>query len=236
MTSWTRRPRTRRRRIAAVAFVGAIVLSGCTFHPGQAAVVNGSNISQSTVDDLVHAGCSFFEAQRKQTGGAAPATSTAYLRHLFTQNLISFKIIDKAASELHLSVSPAVIAKATSGQTLPASLNSKDRDLLEEFFANSARQSVLEATIGAHLKNPSVTNADHVTPATIPASRAYLTAFTAKQHVAVNPAYGTWHLGHLLDTDESLSGAQSSAARRWLTLRANNGQSAEGLPPSQVCG
>lgn len=232
--------RKKRRGIAVAALVGAVVLSSCTFHPGQAAVVNGTNISQGTVDDLVHAGCSIFEANRKTNGGAAPATSTSYLRHLFTLNLISFKIIDKAASQLHLTVSPAAIARITSSQPLPGGLQGVDRERLTGFLEMSTRADLQKAVIGAHLKDPSVTNADHVQPGQISDSVKYLHTFTLQQHVSVNPAYGTWSHGQLLDTDGSLSAAQSQSARRWLTLRAENtdgtGQNADQLPTSQVCG
>jgi hypothetical protein len=234
--------RKKRYGLAVAAFVGAMVASGCSFHPGQAAVVNGSNISESTVSDLVTAGCSYFEANRKEspTGGAEPATSIAYLRHVFTLNLISFKIVDKAASELHLTVSPAVLAKATSGQRLPAGLQGEDRERLKAFFDASTRAEVQKALIGAHLKDPSVTTADHVTRDQTQDSVKYLRAFTLRQHVTVNPAYGTWSHGQLLDTDGSLSAAQSSTARRWLSIRAANldssGENVDQLPASQVCG
>ena len=232
--------RTRRYGIAVAAFAGAIFVSGCQFHPGQAAVVNDSNISQRSVDDLVQAGCAFFKAQREASGGGEPATSTSFLRNLFTQNLIAFKIIDKAASQMGLSVSPAVIAKASQGQVLPKGLTGEDRERLQNFFTISTRADLQKAVIGAHLKDPSVTNADHVTQDQIADSRAFLKAFTLKQKVSLNPAYGTWSHGQVLDSDGSLSSAQSAPARKWLKLRAANadgsGQGVAGLPPSQVCG
>jgi hypothetical protein len=231
--------RSRRYGIAVAAFVGALAMSGCTFHPGQAAVVNGSDISQSTVDDLVQAGCGFFKAQRVQAGAGQPSTSTAFLRTLFTENLISFKIIDKAASQLHLTVSPAAIAKASAGQSLPKGLQGDDRARLKNFFLMSTRADLQQAVIGAHLKDPSVTNADHVVASQIADSKAYLKAFTLKQHVSVNPAYGTWSHGRVIDSDGSLSAAQSTAARTWLKLRLANAAGTggvAGLPPSQVCG
>jgi hypothetical protein len=228
------------RGLAAAAFAGALLASGCTFHPGQAAVVDGSNISQSTVDDLVQAGCAFFKAQRLASGGAQPTTSTSYLRHLFTQNLIAFTIVDKAASRLHLTVSPAAVAKVSANESLLAGMHGKDRARLEEFFTMSTRADLQRAVIGAHLNNPSVTTADHVTQSQIAESRSYLKKFTLEQQVSVNPAYGTWRHGQLLDTDGSLSAAESPAARKWLSLRAANSSgnpdSVAALPPSQVCG
>jgi SurA N-terminal domain len=232
--------RTRRHGIAIAAFVGAIAVSGCTFHPGQAAVVNGSDISQSTVDDLVQAGCSFFKASREESGGGEPATSRSFLRNLFTQNLITFKIIDKAATQMGLTVSPAAIAKNSVEPTLPKGLQGTDRELFDDFFVQATRSELQQAAIGAHLKDPSVTNADNVQQSQIADSRAYLKAFTLKQKVSLNPAYGTWSHGQVLDSDGSLSAAQSAVARKWLKLREANadgsGSGVVGLPPSQVCG
>lgn len=232
--------RTRRYGIGVAACVGAILVSGCQFHPGQAAVVNGSDISQSSVDDLVQAGCGFFEAQRASTGGGEPATPTSFLRNLFTESLISFKIVDKAASEMGLTVSPATIAKASEGQVIPKGLRGRDRELLQNFFTLSTRSDLQQAVIGAHLKDPSVTNADDVTQSQIADAQKYLKAYRLKQAVSVNPAYGTWSHGQVVDSDGSLSAAQSAGAKNWLKLRAANsdgsGQGVDGLPPSQVCG
>lgn len=234
MTCPTKRPR-RRLHALAVGLVAATVMSGCMFHPGSAAVVNGSTISQNTIDDLVVAGCGFFRAQRIEQGGATPDTSTAWLRNVFIGSLITIKIVDLAADQLHLTVSPAAVANAT--QTLPAGMSSDDQEVLGAFLADSARSEIQRAVIGANLEDPSVTNADGVTPDDItPASEKYLRSFTARQHVEVNPAYGTWSGGTLVDTDGSLSKAQSADARKWLALRADNQQSVIGLPASQVCG
>jgi len=191
----------------------AVLASGCTFHPGQAAVVNGSEISQGTVDDLVQAGCHYFEAQRKVDGsGVGPTKSVAYLRHLFTSNLISFELVDTAASDLHLTVSDAVVAKRSQAPALPTGMSQQDKDLLNQFFADSTRASLQQAVIGAHQADPSVTNADNVTPNTIAAGRAYVRNLAPSQAVTVNPAYGTWSHGRLLCTDGSLSAGQSAAA------------------------
>lgn len=233
MTSPTRGI-SRRLRAAAAGLVATTAVSGCMFHPGSAAVVNGSTISQSTIDDLVVAGCGFFKAQRMTQGGATPGTSTAWLRNVFTGGLITIKILDKAADQLHLTVSPAAVANAT--QTLPSTMSSHDQEVLGAFLADSARSQLQRAVIGAHLKDSSVTSAEGVTPDDIPAAAKYLRAFTARQHVEVSPAYGTWSGTTLADSDGSLSKAQSADARKWLALRADNQQSVTGLPASQVCG
>ncbi len=230
------RPRRRTLTGVALAVTAVLAVSGCTFHPGNAAVVDGTNIAQTRVDNLVLAACGFFKANRIANGGASPATSTAYLRHLFTQDLISYDISQRAADALRLTVSPAAVAKVTSSQTLPAGMSSADKKLLSDFFDSSAKAQLQQAVIGAHLKDPSVTTADNVSPNDIKAAQKYLTAYTERQHVVVNPAYGSWSGDTLEDTEGSLSVPQSEVANSWLRLRKANANSVTGLPPSQVCG
>ncbi|MCF2706740.1 hypothetical protein I6E29_05590 [Arcanobacterium haemolyticum] len=42
----------RTKRVAAMALVGAALLAGCSAHPGAAAVINGTDVPESTVDEL----------------------------------------------------------------------------------------------------------------------------------------------------------------------------------------
>lgn len=229
-------PRTTKRRIAGLALVAVVGVSGCTFHPGSAAVVNGTAISQSTVDDLVLAACDFTALVARKNPGSSQGMSVSYFKHLFTQDLISFEITGKAAREMHLSVSPAAIAKITTQQTFPAGISADDRGRLSEFFAGSARSQLQQAVIGAHLKDSSVTTADNVTPADLAAANAFMAAYTRKQSVQVNPAYGSWDGHRVGDTDGSLSAPESAVAGTWLRLRQNNASGVTGLPPNQVCG
>lgn len=228
--------RRTKRRIAGLAMVVALGVSGCTFHPGSAAVVNGTTISQSNVDDLVLAACDFTELVNRKNPSSAQARPVSYFKHLFTQDLISFEITAKAAREMHLSVSPAAIAKITSQQSLPDGLSAGDRDRLTEFFTGAARSQLQQAVIGAHLKDSSVTTADNVTPDDVTAANKFMAAYTRKQSVQVNPAYGSWDGHRVGDTDGSLSVPESAAAGTWLRLRQNNASGATGLPPNQVCG
>jgi hypothetical protein len=235
----TSRPRTRT-VVAALAAVGALALSGCDVHPGTAAVVNDQSISEGHVDDLVLAACDFSKVQRLQTGGTEPSTSMAYLRNVLLQNLISFKITHEAATNRHLTVSEAKIAEASQGQSIPAGVSADDRDLLNQFFVDSARWELEQAVIGANLKDPSVTNADNVTSSNVQGfvqrAQAFLTRFTENQHVVVNPAYGSWNGQTLEDSNGSLSAPASSSALKLVQLRLAASSSVEGLPPSQVCG
>lgn len=237
MTSRTKPSRPWRvGRLGALLVVGGLAVSSCTFHPGDAAVVNGQGISQSKIDNLVLAACNFSKVQREQAQGTSPSTSMAYLRHVFVQNEISFVITNTAATQLNLTVSPAAIAKVTSGESIPSTLSSEDQQVLKQFFTASARSQLQQATIGAHLRDPSVTTADNVTSADLKAATPYMNTFTAKQKVVVNPAFGSWSGSQVVDTQGSLSVPQSNAAKTWLTLRQTDSNSVAGLPPSQVCG
>jgi hypothetical protein len=223
--------------VAAIAAAGALLLSGCTVHPGSAAVVNGQSISESRIDDLVLAACNFSERLREQSGGTSATTSMAYLRTFLLNDLINFRISNEAAAQLGLTVSPAKIASVTGSEQIPPGLSSKDHDLMEQYFRDAALSQIQLAVIGAHLKDPSVTDADKVTQSDqTPAAKAWLARFTAKQDVSINPAYGTWDGQKLVDGQGSLSAPASGDAKHWMSLRAAAGNSVEGLPPSQVCG
>jgi hypothetical protein len=219
-----------------VLVVGVFAVSGCSFHPGSAAVVDGQSISQGDLDNLVMAACDFSKVRRLQAQGTAPATAMAYLRRIFLQDEISFIITAKAAQQLHLTITPASIANVTSGETIPAGLSSQDHDLLTMFFTDSARSQLQQATIGAHLSNPSVTDSSHVTPTDLRAAQKYMTAFTARQHVSINPAYGNWSGQRLGNAIDSLSVPVSHDAKHWATLRKNDASGVKGLPAGQVCG
>lgn len=234
--------RTRRLRFAAVAVVGALGLSACTFHPGQAAVVNGSSISQSSVDDLVLAACAYSKVLRVQQHGPAPTTSVAYLRNVFTDQFVSFKIADKAAAALGITITPSAIHTITASEPVPTTLGSTDRSHLIAYFTDSARAELQAAMIGAHLKHKTYSSyqisklGQTAAQVYISAGQAYLATYTAAQDVSVNPAYGTWQQNKVVDTDGSLSSAVSFSARNWLSLRSQNANSVKGLPASQVCG
>lgn len=238
----TSRLSRRRRVLAAGAVVGALALTGCGLHPGQAAVVNGVGISQSRVDDLVTAACSYFRESRLSAGGGQPSTSTAWLRNLMASSLIQFAINARAVHQLGLVVAPSSVSKITDGETVPASVGSQDRALLLQFFHDSAVSELQQAIIGAHLRDPSVASTANVPEATLQkdmqsaATTKFLAAFTAKQDVVVNPRYGTWLGGKLVQTDGSLSSPVSRSAKLTLQRLANDSNSVEGLPANQVCG
>ncbi|MGI8576899.1 MAG: SurA N-terminal domain-containing protein [Nocardioidaceae bacterium] len=231
-----RRPSRRCRVISVGLAVFAMAGCGTSLHPGTAAIVNGSSIPQSRVDGLVQAACQYIQLNRiAGHTGTQPNTAMASLKSTFAQSLISFQLTDKAFSNLHLSVSDASVAKvvAAGSVQLPAGLSDTNKELLTTFFHNSAKFQLEEAVIGAHLKNPAVTNADHVQQSDQTAAAGYLHTFITHQSVSVNPSYGRWTGQAVTPGSGSLSVPVSAAAKQPFP---NGSTSATDLPPSQVCG
>lgn len=236
--------RSSKRRLAGLALVAVLGVSGCTFHPGSAALVNGTKISQHDVDDLVGAACSFTRLNRlADPAPSEPASSVAFFKHLFTQDLVSFAIVDKAARLQGVTVSPAAIGKIVGQQPLPKGLSDSDESTLTDFFTASARSQLQQIVIAAHLKDASVTSSEDVDEADyqtlLQSADAYMARFTQQQSVQVNPAYGSWDDGAVGASDGSLSAPASEVATKWLRLRkgsAADPASISGLPPNQVCG
>jgi hypothetical protein len=222
------------RRVAAFGLL-IVVLAGCglRFHPGEAAVVDGTAITAGHVDDLVLAACDYSKQVRLSQGGAVPAQSTASLRSNLIKALIEFVITDRAASKLGLTVSDARIAQLAGSTTMPAGVSSSTKTLLSEFFHNSAKAQLQQAAIGAHLRDPSITTADTVTQSDLSAATEYLNEFAAKQHGSVDPSFGKWDGTKLVDTSGSLSDPVSATPT---PVTGNSASAVKDLPPSQVCG
>lgn len=223
-----RRASSRRYLVSSAAAV--LMLAGCgtNFHPGAAAVVNDHAISESEVDNLVLAACEYSKEVRLEQGGAEPGQSMASLRSSLAAALIRFEITDEAATQLGLSVSDAKIAELTAANQIPPGLSETTRELLEGFFLDASRAQLQQAVVGAHLSDPQVTTADHITSADSDAATQYLNHFAAKQDVTVNPSYGSWDGSALVHGSGSLSDPVSTTATAAAPVAD--------LPPSQVCG
>ncbi len=225
-----RRPRVPRVVALAGFAVATVIGCGTDLHPGAAAVVNGTTFSQSRVDDLVQAVCSFTKIQREQTGGTEPTATLAQARTSLSSALISFELTDLAAAQLGVTVKDSAVANAAAGNPVPEELDEADAELLQGFFEDSARFQLQQTAIGAHLEDPSVTTAAVTDEADAARAQGYLRKFAANQEVTVSPAYGAWNGSFVARRSGSLSDPVSETAKR-LTR-----QSAADLPPSQVCG
>lgn len=231
----------RKGRFAVLTALVVLALTGCgtNFHPGEAVIINGQGISTSRVDDLVLAACDYSTRVRLSQGGAVPTQSMASLRSNLTQALVQFAITDKAAQQLGITVSDAKIASLTAGSTMPAGISSTTRSLLTEFFRQSAKAQLEQAVIGAHLRDPKITNADSVTandPQTqndLKAAAPYLDKFARQQHVIVDPSFGKWNGTALVPASGSLSDRVSATPT---PSTSDPAAAVKDLPPSQVCG
>jgi len=228
----------RSRRAIGGAALAVIAVAGCgtDLHPGAAAVVDGTTISQGEVGDLTSAFCTSIEQQRTSSGRSQPTTSIAELKRNLTGSLIQFQLTQDAADELGLSVSDAAVADFLKQQqvSVSESLPDDDQQLIEDFFDQAARNQLLLALIGAHQKDPSVTTIDQVTSDETQAGTTYMQKYAADHDVTVNPSYGTWGDQGLGLSSGSLSAAVSDQAKAFLQPPAQ-GETPD-LPASQLCG
>lgn len=212
-----------------------MTLAGCgtRFHPGDAAVVDGTAITASSIDDLVLAACDYSRQVRLSQGGAVPTQSTASLRSNLAKALIQFEITDRAAAKLGVTVSDARIAQLAGTTSLPAGVSGTTKSLLTQFFHDSAKAQLQQAVIGAHLRDPSITTAEAVTQSDLSAAAPYLAKFAAKQDVSVDPSFGRWDGTKLIAASGSLSDPVSATPT---PVTGNSASAVKDLPHSQVCG
>ncbi len=206
---------TRRRRVAAAgALVVTLSISGCgtDLHPGTAASVNGTSITESTIDDLLAAVCSFNEIERTNQGGTEPNQSIQTLRASLVESLVIVEITDQAAEERGLTVSDALIAKSSAGTPIPSELPDDQEELLREFLQRRTEQTLKQGVIGANLDDPSVTTAEDIKQSDVSAANTYLLDYAQKQDVEVSPRYGTWDGDRIQFGTGSLSDPVSTTA------------------------
>ena len=186
----------RTHRIVTAVGVGAaaLVLAGCStdLHPGNAAVVDGTRITQSHIDDVTNAVCSYVVEAGKQ-GGQPQEIGIADLKSSLTSTLVQFEITRQLAEERGLSVSQAQIDAQAARFGLPTGLSAADEKLVQNYFDEAAEATLLQALIGANDKDPSVTDASDLTQAEIDAQKPFMNAYFEAANVDVNPAYGSWN-------------------------------------------
>lgn len=183
-----------------IGFV-ALALSGCStdLHPGSAAVVDGTNITQGSLDDLVDAACTYTKEFRKQDA-RVQQLNLAEIRATFVTGKVQAEITKKIADEQGLTVAPAQVEQAAvqSVNSIPDAVPDADREVLTEYFDQQAETSILQAVIGQHMQDKSVTDGSQVTTDEIAASKPFMQTYFEEADVDVNPAYGSWN-GSTLD-------------------------------------
>lgn len=221
-----------RRALGLGVALGLLAGCGSNLHPGAAANVNGSVLSQSEVDDIVGAACRYITLQN-QASTTPQQFSVSQLRATVTSSLISFDLLDGAVDDLGLTIRDADVEALAAQSTLPEGLSSSDSALLDEFFTDAAQSEVTQETVGAHLKDSSVTDSGDATSDDVGASTDYVKKYFGEQDVTVNPGYGTWDGTTVNQSAGSLSDPVSDAAKQ--ALPADGQTDLSGRPAAQVC-
>lgn len=217
----------------ATAAVGVLVLSSCDsqVHPGAAAVVDGTRIEQSDVDDTANALCNLLLANPGSEQSSSP--TFADLRSSLTDFEIQVMTADSVAEAQGLTIYPADVDAIASQLSLPDGLSADDVDTLQSYVDDISRLWVTSATINAHADDASVTSSTDQTvdPNAPPPVPVAVTQQLEEQDVSVNPMYGVWDGSAVTSGSGSLSApvsAPPSAANPDADTSADR-------PPSQVC-
>lgn len=242
----SRRARRPRSALGVVAAGLLVTVSGCgtDLSPGAAATVDGTVITDTTVDDLTQAACDFTSESREQqdgaaSGGDAPSLVLADLKASLLQALIEFELTDTAAEELDVEVTRAQISQLTAQQPVPEGLADEASEIIGEFFEMSAKNQLQRAVIGAKLRDPSLASPDDATEEDLQAANDYLQDSYSDADVEVSPRFGRWDGATLEQGTGSLSDPVSTTAAEEPIPGQVDPQTdnpADDLPPSQVCG
>jgi hypothetical protein len=225
-----------RRRVipaAALALSVALGLSSCgtDLHPGIAARVDGTSISDGQVDDLTHALCSYLTVANAQAGNQQGPSPISDIRaRVALGDLIYIQLMDSLAASRGLTARPSDIQAAADQTPVPDGLSKADSDTLQDFFYDFWKAQVQQSTLAASLRDPSQTTSEGVTPGAVSGSEPVLQDWSKKADVEVNPTYGVWDGTQMKPSSGSLSDPVSSEAT---AVAAGD---ASVLPADQVCG
>ncbi len=177
---------------AAALVLAAPLITSCAQHPGSAAVVGGSTISvtelQNQVTQLRH-------AQSASGQQVALSGADGGLNRLMLDSLVGYRVLDRAAAAHHVTVTQGQIETAVSMDEQRFGGKDGLRDLLLEraavapgaptqtFFRSQIQRAGIARAIGADLNT-----AQGQQQVDTELSRT-----AATLHVDVNPRYGTWH-------------------------------------------
>jgi hypothetical protein len=230
-----------RLRTAAVVAVVLGLLSACTDHPGSAAVVRGESISQGQVSHYVDALCASAAVSRKTQGQPNPNTPVGYVRRFVLGYLIAFKLADAYTKEQGLTVTEAGVDRL-GGSTESQGLDEPHRGRVDSFIRSYQRYALQLATIGAHLKDHTVTSLDKYDQTLVEPGQAALEKWAADEPVSVDPSFGRYSGLTVKPRSGSLSVAESNIAKTWDKLGASSTVLPDStdlsftLPENQKCG
>ncbi|RYP83426.1 hypothetical protein EKO23_19205 [Nocardioides guangzhouensis] len=228
------------RTYAVAALAVSALATGCSaadVHPGQAAVVEGHDISMSTADDFADEFCSLNEPSLKQGDLAFPMVT---LRALSLNILIQDELLHRYADERGWTP-PASYRQAIAGlddEATQANVPASDVEAFKKVrtaqeyaawvYVRAGREVLIQE--GKPLDDQQAYDR----------GRLILREWMEKQDVTVDPRFGTIdEKGDVVAPDGGLSVAVSDLARKGATLPPLNSRDtayADALPPSQVCG
>jgi hypothetical protein len=202
--------RTRTLRGLALALVTVCAISGCSTHPGAAAVVGSDTITDGRLDDVALALCS---AQTVSAQGPAQDLAGRAARQGALSVLLSAELSRQFGAAVGVEpdqaqVSAAVAANQSTIDKLPAARRQAFEDTLREYAEG---QLVLIAVGKAELAKRGTRNATQ--DQALAAGTALRDAW-AKKHakVTVDPRFGRFSKGSLVSTSGSLSVPVSTGA------------------------
>jgi hypothetical protein len=231
----SRRRPLRRSGLAAAALLAALGLSGCTMHPGSAAVVGGDSISASTVDQVASSYCAAVAAANRQ-GGASNDQPTRELRRGVLNGLIQANVVRRAAATFHVRVTPAEVHQLVSTEArLPTGVPAADRAQVLRFFTQVARTQLLIRAIGFRVLTRSSAGPPPSPKAAYLRGRATVAHYAATLGTTVDPRYGRYTPKGVVFASGSLSVPVSAAARE-ADRSSVDAAWVSSLPVSQTCG
>jgi len=123
------------------------------------------------------------------------------------------------ADEQGLSVSDAQVNQIAvqNVNSIPDSVSDDQREALTSFFDDQARSTVLQALIGKHADDPTVTNGSDLTSDEIAAeTKPWMKEYFEAADVDVDPSFGQWN-GTTLDPGTGSLSQPGSTAKSELT-------------------
>lgn len=225
------------------ATLAALALTACStnLHPGNAAIVNGTAISQSQVDTVTSSVCSYITALAKTSPAQSAAPPQQYgiadLKASLTSSLVQFAITQDVADHTHLTVRTAQIDALASQYTLPDGLSTAEKATMQTYFDEASRAQILQSLIGANLKDRSVTTSDSLTSSQIAdPNKKFMDTYYKAADVSLNPSYGTWNGTRIDAGTGSLSDPVYTPSPTATTSGAVPATGAATLPDAQKCG
>ncbi|QNN51605.1 SurA N-terminal domain-containing protein [Nocardioides mesophilus] len=221
-------------RLSAAAVVTAATLAGCGMHPGAAAVVNGSEVSEGRVDDAAVALCSANITGAAAQGQQVPVLPLRGARQAALQLIVESKLAEQFAAEKGITVDQSQVSQFVEQNqqgiaALPEAQRQDFRDLLTGYrtaqliFIAAGKESL------ASQGNPRASDDQAEAE-----GRKVFSAWAKDADVEVDPRFGDYTDGSLVPASGSLSIPVSASAKAGAAAEPSDAWKA-GLPVSQRC-